>query len=269
MRLETDRLIEPSPTMSTYQDLFSDHAACYARARPSYPRDLLAFVCGLAPARRLAWDCATGNGQAAFGLAGFFDRVIATDACEAQLAHAPAHDRIVYRVMSAEGCDLPAASVDLITVAQALHWLDLDAFYAQVRRVARPDGVLAVWCYSLHHVSDDVDRISRRLYNEITGPYWHARRRLVDERYETIPFPFDEIRGVPTFQCLRHWTLPEYVAYLESWSAVQQFRHVRGSDPLHEIAAELSAAWGPPQQVRAVTWPIHLRIGRVGPSGVS
>src|SRR5882672_6324063 len=135
--------------MSGFQDLFSNHAACYAQARPGYPKELFAYVASLVPEHKLAWDAGTGNGQAAIGLAEQFERVIATDASAEQIKHATPHERVEYRVVTAEGADLEPGSVDLVMVAQALHWFRHDAFYANVRRVARPHGVIVASCYTL------------------------------------------------------------------------------------------------------------------------
>jgi SAM-dependent methyltransferase len=248
--------------MSSFQDLFSNHAACYAQARPGYPPELFAYLAGLVPQRKLAWDVGTGNGQAAVGLAAHFERVIATDASAAQIAHAAPHERIEYRVATAEEVDLPPASVDLVTVAQALHWLKLDAFYANVRRVLRPHGLIAAWCYTLPEVSEAVDAVMMRLYRDITGPYWPDDRRLVESRYETIAFPFEEIRPVPSFACRLDWTLGDYANYLTSWSGSQGYKRRHGTDPLDLVRQDFESAWGGGQR-RIVSWLIHLRVGRV------
>jgi len=291
--------------MTGFPDLFSSHAACYARARPGYPPELFDYLASLSPRRRLAWDAGTGNGQAAVGLAAHFERVVATDASAGQLAHARPHERILYHVAAAELSGLDAASVDLVTVAQALHWINHDAFYAEVRRVAAPGGLIAAWCYTLPRVDARIDGILDRFYHDVTGPYWEAGRRWIDERYETIPYPFNELRARPhpdpsrdapprrgppasrerqgtmaaqppgpsdspqvrrevgDFLCRAEWSLADYLAYIESWSAVQAFRRRNDRDPLDAIRGDLAAAWYPADGRRGVTWPIHLRVGRV------
>lgn len=259
-------MIVSSGEKAGFQDLFSAHAACYARSRPRYPAELFVYLASLCGERRLAWDCATGNGQAATGLVAHFERVIATDASAEQLAHATPHERIDYRVMAADDDGIAAGSVDLVTVAQALHWLPLDAFYANVRRVLRPGGLLAAWCYTLPRVTERIDAVCDGFYRDVVGAYWESGRGYIDERYETIAFPFEEIRPAPRFACRAEWTLEEYVDYLESWSAVQRYRKDRGSDPINEIRAELSAAWCKPKQRRRVEWPLYMRIGGVTPS---
>lgn len=249
--------------MADFQDLFSNHAACYAQARPRYPAELFAYLAGLVPHHCMAWDCGTGNGQAAVGLVEHFKQVIATDGSAGQIAHATPHERIEFRVALAEETKLAPGSVDLITVAQALHWLPHDAFYANVRRVAAPHAVIAAWCYTLPRVNDAIDAVCDRCCYDVVGPYWESGRRWVEERYETIPFPFREIRNAPVLACRASWTLAEYMSYVESWSAVQRFKKERGRDPLAGISSEFAAAWGEPLRRYPVTFPIHMRVGSV------
>lgn len=246
-----------------FRDLFSGHADLYAAARPAYPAALFEWLAGLVAPRRLAWDCATGNGQAAMGLARWFDAVVATDASEGQLAHATPHPAIEYRLALADRSGLAAGSVDLVTIAQALHWLDLPAFYAEVRRVGRPGGVLAAWCYVLPEVDGGVDAVVHHIYRDVVGPYWTPERRLVEEGYRTVPFPFDEVTP-PAFRIVEPWDLGRLLRYIESWSAVQRYRNERGDDPLAPVRPALEAAWGDPSQPREVAWPVHLRAGRLG-----
>ncbi len=251
--------------MSAFQDLFSNHAACYAQSRPKYPPALFSFVAGLSKARQLAWDVGTGNGQAAVGLADHFDRIIATDGSPSQIAHARQHERVSYHIATAEAAGpkegLEDGSVDLVTVAQALHWFKFDVFYANVRRVLRPGGVIAAWCYGIHQVEPAIDAVTDHYYREVTGPYWPSDRRFIDEKYATLPFAFDEMAVDPRLECREHWNLPQYVGYLESWSATQRFREAQGADPLDQIAEPLAKAWGDSETRRWVVWPIHMRIG--------
>jgi SAM-dependent methyltransferase len=247
--------------MTAFKDHFSGHAAAYAAFRPRYPETLFDFVAGLPAGRRLAWDCATGNGQAALGLAAHFQRVIATDASAAQIAEAEPHPRIEYRVAPAEGSGLPDGSVDLVTVAQALHWFDFDRFYAEVRRVLAPGGILAVWSYNLVRIEPALDRLLDHFSTAVVGSYWPPERRWVDEDYRTIPFPFVEL---PTrlFALEETWDLPRLLAYLRTWSSVTRCRQATGGDPVAEVAPRLAAAWGDPTAARTVRWPLALRAGR-------
>ena len=170
----------------TFKDHFSDQASDYARFRPNYPHELFAYLGSLVLARECAWDCGTGSGQAAVALAEFFDRVVATDASEKQILSATKSSRVEYPIAPAENSGLSSHSLDLIAVAQALHWFDLDAFYMEAKRVLKPDGILAVWCYGLLEIGPEIDAIINRFYREIVGPYWPPERK--SSRVATKPF---------------------------------------------------------------------------------
>src|SRR5437870_6150820 len=243
----------------SFKDHFSKQAADYAKFRPRYPHEMFEYLGSLAPRRQLAWDCDTGNGQAAVGLATVFERVIATDASEKQIANAQSHERVEYRVTRAEKSDLESASIDLIMVAQALHWFDLDRFYDEVRRVLKKNSVLAASAYNLLHVEPAIDEVVNRYYYEVVGTFWPPERKLV-EQFADLPFPFSEIQA-PSFEMIAQWNLKHLVGYLRSWSAPQRFIAANQRDPLEEIAGELRVAWGNPQQARSVVWPLTLRVG--------
>jgi len=244
------------------KDHFSGHADRYEAFRPTYPDALFAYLAALYPFHDLAWDCATGNGQAAAPLAAYFRAVIATDASQKQIDQAHPRENVRYIVAPADEVPIRDASVDLVTVAQALHWLDLPGFYAEVRRVIRLRGMIAVWCYQLQTIAPKIDAIIHRLYADIVGADWPPERRLVEEGYRTLAFPFEEVDS-PPFQMVHSWNLDHLLGYLGSWSSVQRYRARTGIDPLDVIRAELEAAWGDPGQTRDVTWPLHLRVGRV------
>ena len=245
----------------TFSDHFSGHAAQYAQFRPVYPPALYAYLASVCPRRVRAWDCATGSGQAAVALAGYFDQVVATDASAEQVAHAEAAAKVEYRVAPAEVSGIEAGSVDLVTVAQALHWFDLPAFYAEVERVLSPGGVLAVWCYGLFQCSPEVDAWVEYLYSRLVGPYWPPERRLIEDGYRGLPFPYVE-EEPPSFAMEAQWDLPRTTGYLRTWSAVQRYVEAQGQDPVAEIASQLGEAWGEAGQVRTIRWPLHLRVGR-------
>jgi SAM-dependent methyltransferase len=247
--------------MARFADHFSRVAADYARFRPRYPDALFDWLAGLAPGRGLAWDCATGSGQAAVALAERFERVVATDASAEQLASAEAHPRVEYRVAPAESSGLAAASVDLLTVAQALHWFDLPAFYAEADRVLRPGGVLAAWCYGLFRFADpEVQAVLARFHDRVE-PYWPPERQLLEAGYRTLDFPFPE-DAAPDFAMTEGFDLDRLLGYLGTWSAVKRYREVRGDDPLIAPERELRAVWGDPARRRPVHWPLALRCGR-------
>ena len=247
--------------MAEFKDHFSGHAASYAAYRPGYPPRLFEILAALPRERRLAWDSGTGSGQAAVALADHFERVVATDPSEPQISHALPHPRIEYRLGKAESSGLESGSVDLATAAQAFHWYDFEAYFAEVERVLAPGGVVAVWTYNLARVDPEVDRWIDRLGREIVGPWWPPERRWVDEEYQTIPFPFEEIPIAP----LRHeepWDLERLTSYLRTWSSVQRYRKETGRDPLDEVVDGLATSWGDPAEVRTVHWPIFIRAGR-------
>jgi len=250
--------------VSTFKDHFSRLAATYAAYRPVQPLAVLEWAASLVPRRAVAWDCATGNGQAACGLAPFFDRVIATDASAAQIAQATPHARVEYRVAPAEASGLADASVDLVSVAQALHWFDLDAFYREVRRVLAPGGALAVWSYMDPHVVDvpDVDAAFGRFAYGTLGAYWPPERRLVEEGYRTVAFPFDEV-AAPPFDLTVRWTLDELAGYLRSWSATARYVDAHGADPVATFVDEVRGTWGDAEMRHAIRWRYAIRAGYV------
>jgi len=246
--------------MNNFKDHFSGHAGLYSRYRPDYPSTLFRFLSGQVKQHDLAWDCATGNGQAAFGLSPYFDCVIATDASAAQLDNAIRADNITYRVAPSEQSGIADASIDLVTVAQALHWFDLGAFYAEVKRVLKPGGILAAWSYNLPECSPEIDAQIKRLYTEIVGPYWPPERAHIETSYRNLPFPFDE-QLAPKLAMQSKWNLEQLLGYLHTWSAVQRYMNERGSDPVSLIERELTEAWGDPEKKHLLRWPLKLRWG--------
>ena len=244
----------------TFKDHFSKQAADYAKFRPRYPRELFEYLGSVAPSRALAWDCATGNGQAAVELAEVFDRVIATDASEKQIANAEPQDRVEYRIASAEESGLESDTIDLIMVAQALHWFDLPRFYEEVPRVLKSKGVFAASAYKFFHITPEIDPlVNHRYYDKVVGPFWPPERTLV-EKFEELPFPFSEIQ-TPSFEMIAQWNLEHLLGYLRSWSATQRCIAAKNRDPLEIIAGELRAAWGDAKEPRRVVWPLTLRVG--------
>jgi len=217
------------------------------------------YLGSIVPSRKSAWDCATGNGQAAVELATVFNRVIATDASQSQIANAEPHVKVEYHVASAEQNDLPSKAFDLVLVAQALHWLNHEQFYPVVRRVLRENGVFAASAYNLLRTERPIKEIVTRYYYDVVGPYWPPERALI-EKFELIPFPFPE-RETPKFEIVTEWNLEHLTGYLRSWSSTQRFIAATNCNPLDQIAADLGKAWGAPQQTRRIVWPLTLRVG--------
>jgi ubiquinone/menaquinone biosynthesis C-methylase UbiE len=249
----------PNSKIQTFKDHFSKQAADYAKFRPRYPKELFGWLASIAPNTELAWDCATGSGQAAVELAGFFDRVIATDASEKQIANAERHPAVEYRVAAAEESGLQAASADVVTVAQALHWFDLERFYAEVRRVLKPHGIVAVWAYKLATVSPALDAIVHHYYSDVVGSYWPEERVLV-ENFEELPFPFTRVEA-PAFEMVAEWSVENLLGYLRTWSATQRYIAAEKTDPLVQTETQLREVWG--NDPRRAVWPLTVRVGRL------
>jgi len=249
--------------MAHFHDHFSGVANRYADFRPHYPPALFDYLATIAPRGSTVWDGACGSGQASLDLAARFDAVIATDASREQIASATAHPKIEYRVAPAEQSGLPNQSAGLVTVAQALHWFDFARFYAEVKRVLRPDGAIAVWAYGINEVAGAaVNELVQDFYANVVGPYWPPERRLVEEGYRTVPFPFKEL-APPAFRMEARWTLEQLLGYFSTWSAVNRYLKMNARNPLEPLAAKLNPLWGDPNVSRQIVWPLAVRVGRV------
>ena len=247
-----------------FEDHFSKHSEQYSQHRPQYPDEVYTYLASIVPGHSLAWDCGTGNGQAAIGLAKYFDKVHATDASAEQISRSIAHPKVDYRVEPAEQVSLSDSSTDLVTVAVAIHWFNFDEFYREVKRVLRPTGILAAWTYSLTEISPEIDELIQQLSNEILSDFWPERIRYVEKGYQSLPFPFEEITP-PSFVMEVNWDLHQFVGYLDSWSATQRYRAQMGGHPLEPIWDKLVSAWGDENEARLIRWPLQFRIGRHNP----
>lgn len=247
--------------MSVFKDHFSAASDQYAAYRPNYSAALFNWLANQCVEHNTAWDCATGNGQAALGLAAHFLQVIATDASSEQVRHATPHPRIDYRVAPAEASGLDAHSVNLVTVAQAAHWFDLSCFYTEVARVLKPGGLIALWGYGRMVLPEDMDAPFLHFYDKTVGPYWPAERALIDDAYRSLDFPFNEMPA-PAFEIEVEWTLTQLVAYLSTWSAVKRYQAECENNPLPALMAELQTHWGNPDTARKLQWPLFMRVGR-------
>ena len=244
----------------TFADHFSARSAAYATFRPRYPEALFEFLARAAPARDAAWDAGTGNGQAAVGLARYFEHVTATDPSAAQIDCAMPCANVSYRVGAAERSELEDGSTDLVTAAQAVHWFDQPRFWPEARRVLRPRGVIAIWTYPSFEISPEVDGIIQRFYSGVVGPFWPPERRQVETRYQAIAFPFAEFQA-PEFAIEQPMSLEDVAGYVRTWSATQGFIKHHHRDPVDDLAHDLTRVWG--EGARAVRWPVAMRIGRV------
>ena len=243
-------------------DRFSTQAADYARYRIAYPPELYAWLLPQVESRERAWDCATGNGQVAAVLADSFVRVDATDLSENQLAQAPQRSNIHYQRATAEHTSFPSQRFDLITVAQAVHWFDSDAYHREVRRVARPGAVLAEWGYQLCRLeTPELTQVLDNFHDVTSGSYWDANRRHIENEYANLPFPFADVQRA-RFAVEKRWTVDDMLNYLRTWSATANYaRQHAGADLVALVADELTRLWGP--QPRLVTFPVFARAGRV------
>lgn len=247
-----------------FKDHFSSQAEDYSLYRPEYPTDLYVWLASLCEQHQLAWDCATGNGQVAVALTNHFGYIIGTDASESQIYHATTYPRVEYEVALAHMSPLKDHSVDLITVAQALHWFEFDLFFKEVERVAKPNAVLAVWCYDLHQISPEVDAVINTYYNDIIGEHWPAERKHIEQAYDRIAFPFEPIKA-PNCTMQKQWTFKHLMGYLATWSATQNYLQTHGSDPRLLILKELQTAWGDDES-KQVTWPVTIKTFRINPN---
>jgi SAM-dependent methyltransferase len=244
----------------SHKDYFSGHAKVYAAFRPTYPEDLYRFIFNHLKNMNTAWDCATGNGQVATRLAKNFNRVYATDISEQQLQEAEKASNIFYSVSKAEDAVFPDDQFDLITVAQALHWIDTGKFYNEVNRTLKQDGLIAVWGYALLTVDPKIDKLFTEFYFDTVGPYWDEARKLVENQYRTVPFPFELIE-TPAFYITVDWSLDHFTGYLTSWSATQKYIRTHHVNPVDEFIPRVKEFWKAGEQKR-VTFPVFMKLGK-------
>lgn len=244
-----------------FKDHFSKQSGLYARYRPGYPRELFVFLAGLTAEHGLVWDCGTGNGQAAIALTEFYDRVIATDPSAEQVSNSSPHPKVEYRVEKAEANSIETNSVDLLTIATALHWLDHDLFYPEVNRVLKQDGIIAAWAANTPTVSPEVDTVLNYLHEDILGDYWLAENRMVDSEYATMPFPFQLI-DCPRFTSQKPMNLADMNGYLNTWSATQRYITTNGHNPVDMVMDRLAEVWGNADDEKTATWKLTMKVGR-------
>jgi len=242
------------------KDNFSKQSGIYAKYRPGYPPALYDRILKQLDYKEAAWDCGTGNGQAAKELSYAFTKVFATDISQKQIDHAFQKENIIYSVQPAEQTNFPAKSFDLVTVAQALHWFRFDEFYAEVKRVSKQGGIFAGWTYSLLRISDTINKLIEDHHYKTLGGYWDDERKYVDEEYRNIPFPFSKI-NTPVFTMDYNWAIEELEGYLNTWSALQKFTRKNNYNPVDELIKRIKPFWN--QQKMRVSFPVHLLMGRV------
>jgi ubiquinone/menaquinone biosynthesis C-methylase UbiE len=244
------------------KDLFSKQSDLYARYRPNYPKDLYDYIFSFVKEKNTAWDCATGNGQAAIVLADHFKKVIATDISAAQIDKATRKENIEYLVCPAESTPFNENTFDLVTVAQAYHWIKWKEFKKEVTRVCKPGAIIAVWMYYNHRTGDErITDAVHDFYENVTKPYWDYERKYVEEKYSTVEFDYEPL-PVKEFQTILEWKREDLVGYISSWSAIQKFIKANGYSPVSVIEEEIKKLWAE-GEVKKVVFPIYLKLGRV------
>lgn len=246
--------------MSEIAQLFGARAGAYASFRPHYPATLFDWLASHCPERRRALDIACGNGQASVPLRQHFAQVLACDASIEQLRAAATPDGITLFAANAEAQPLISASLDLIVVAQALHWFATPAFFAEVTRLLKPGGLFGAWCYGLMRINRPLDELIDDLYRGTLKGYWPPGRASVDSGYRDIQMPFAPLEP-PALAIEARWSFAQLTGYLRTWSAVQYWERQQGRDPVSELEPALLSAWGDIKQPRFVRWPLHLRVG--------
>jgi SAM-dependent methyltransferase len=246
--------------MSEISRLFGARAEAYANFRPHYPDDLFAWLAAQCPEQQRALDIACGNGQASHPLLGLFAQVLACDASVEQLLANPDSQGLALFVAEAQAQPLPDHSLDLIVVAQALHWFATPAFFAEVTRLLKPGGVFCAWCYSLMRIDSELDAMIDVFYEQTLNGYWPQGRASVDAGYRDISHPLNPL-SLPPFAIEVSWSLEQLLGYLRTWSAVQRYEQQNGVDPLLQLDPTLRRAWGDAKQPRFVRWPLHFLAG--------
>ncbi|OLT61033.1 class I SAM-dependent methyltransferase [Moorena bouillonii] len=248
-----------------FKDYFSKQADNYANYRPHYPEALFEYLATQVTECKAAWDCATGNGQVALGLTSHFHKIYATDASEKQISYAFHHDKIKYSLAVAEKVGLANKSIDLITVAEAVHWFNLEQFYQEVQRISKPGGIIAIWGYWYFHLLREEEHLKQMLRDFLTtvfDQFGAEEIKILIQKYQTIPFPFAELK-TPLFTMECQWNMEEFLGYLNSVSAVQKMISVQSHEPMLEFSKRLVKAWGDPERKILFQWPLHMRVGRI------
>ncbi len=242
-----------------FKDYFSEKSEEYSKYRPKYPEELYSYLASISRQHRKAWDCATGTGQAAVSLSEYFSEIIATDASKTQIENAKKKSGVTYKVATAEKSGIESNSIDLITVAQAIHWFNVDAFSKEADRVLRDGGIVAVWTYNLLSVQQDIDEIIDYLYNSVLNKFWPKERKMVEDGYRYIQLPFKKMEA-PAFHMSDKWNLSQLIGYLCTWSAVQKYQKSLGINPVELIYGQLIKIWGQPEKSLIVRWPLSVRL---------
>lgn len=249
--------------MKKTTDVFSAQAKTYKLYRPNYPKELYTEILNLVQNRNYCWDCGTGNGQVAGHLAKYFEKVEATDISENQLKEAVKYHNINYSLQRAEATFFSKNKFDLVTCAQAVHWFDFVPFYEEIRRTLKNNGILAIWGYGLLKIGNPIDGLINHFYLDVIGPYWNDERKHVDSQYETIGFPFDEIKLSKEYNIEIDMNLMELEGYFNSWSSVQNYIKAHNKNPVDDLVDSLKEKWPEVKKRKKVVFPIFTKIARI------
>jgi len=223
----------------------------------------------VAPRGGPTWDVGTGNGQAATDLATAFGPVYASDASLGQLEVAAPHPAVRYLAGRAEAAPFRPRSLRLITVAQAAHWFDLEAFFREVLRLLAPGGVVALWSYGSPTLESEVDGVYREFWSVTLAGHWPAERGIVEEGYAGVAFPPGlDVLPPPSAALVLHeeWTLERVLGYARTWSGTRRLVAAEGAGALAPFERDLTAAWGDPGRHRSIRWPLAIRAARRAPA---
>lgn len=241
--------------------IFEDKAGLYASSRPLYPKELFDYIGSLVSIKDAAWDCATGNGQAAIGLANIFRKVEATDVSSEQIANAFYSENVTYSVQPSETTNFLDNQFDLVNVAQALHWFDYDKFWSEVSRVLKPSGVFVAYSYIWPIIEPTIDIIVKERIIKVTEPYWAPNNKLLWEAYQALDLPFKPLE-TPKIDIVNHWDVYEFLDYLHTWSGTRRCMESIGLDFFSLAANDIKAAWGDPSTKKVVRNPLIMIAGK-------
>lgn len=246
----------------SFLDFFSGHADLYVAARPRYPDELFTFIASQSSSHNFAWDCGTGNGQAATSLSNYFSQVFASDPSTEQISHAIKKSNIHYSVQRAESTNFPDRYFDAICVAQALHWFDFTPFFSEVHRVAAPGALFVAWGYDWFSVSPDFDAAFNLTVLDVIEPYWASQNQLLWNGYIDVPFPFPRI-STPKLQVHLRWNFYQLLAYVRTWSATQRCIAANGMAFFESAECILGPLWGNPETEKNISMLLHVVAGRL------
>lgn len=243
-----------------HHSLFSDKSDLYASARPHYPADVFDYLANLCSETQLAWDCGCGSGQAAIDLVTRFGSVYASDVSKEQIANAKQHPRIDYNVTSSECTEILDKSVDLVCVAQALHWFDYATFWPEVTRVLKPGGLFSAFAYKLPSIDSQIDKLIQQQIMEVIEPYWAPQNQLIADDYRDITFPFKKI-DAPKFHMQTNWNLDELFAVIHTFSATRRCMDKLGDAFFKQAYLATKEKWGNQQTKRKIDFDFVFYVG--------